>query len=79
MSLAGVFVTMSRVRCGKHLRLLQHPGRTHQQNYGYLTKLKPLNSVMAFYHGFEEDTSTQLGDKPNGLVWKPDKVLSYSP
>ena len=79
MSFAGVFVAMSRVRCGEHLRLLPHPGRTPQQNYGYLTTLKPLESVMAFYHGFQGDLTKRLGDQPNGLDWNPDRVLSYSP
>ena len=70
MTFASVFVAMSRVRNGDHLRLLHHPG-SFSRNYNYLTKLKPLDSVMAFYHGF-------TGNKHEGLQWNPKTALTYT-
>ena len=69
MNFAAVFVSMSRVRNGNHLRLLPHPGNRNH-NYQHLPFLKISQAVMAFYHGF-------AGDPTVGLHWSPARALQY--
>ena len=68
MEFAAVFVAMSRVKCKKHLRLLPRPAQNHDKSYKYLEKLKPLESVMTFYSGYE-------GSLDQGHVWNWKKAL----
>ena len=61
---AALFVAMSRVKQGDHMRLLVHG------NMDYLTSLKPEKYVMAFYHGYEPSDSL-------GMTWMPSTALQH--
>ena len=69
MNFAAVFVAMSRVRDGNHLRLLPHPGN-RDKHYQHLPLLKISQAVMAFYHGF-------TGNPTDGQQWSPARALQY--
>jgi hypothetical protein len=62
---AALFVAMSRVKEGNHIRLLGH------DNLQYLTTIRPSRVVMAFYHGYEPTPSMEM-------LWKPSRALEYS-
>ena len=62
---AALFVAMSRVKEGNHMRLLGC------DNLQYLTTIKPSRVVMAFYHGYEPTPSM-------GMLWNPSRALEYS-
>lgn len=58
MKYASVFVGMSRVKEGEHIRLLEH-GRGsiiggRQNAYGYIANLLPQKSISMYEAGFQE-------------------------
>ena len=66
MDFPSVFVAMSRVKQAEHLRLLpkkQNP--SNNDEYSYLTKLEPNESVMQYYRGYQNDQG----------VWDKDRAL----
>jgi hypothetical protein len=58
----GIFVALSRVRCCSSIRLLKHANTSFEENYGYISRLRPAPNAMALYRGF-------TGNPKEGQVW----------
>ena len=71
---AALYVAMSRVQFGCHIRLLPHTNGSSpfdpMQHYKYISSLKPDRDAMAFYYGFSNS------DKYSS-TWSPRKALQY--
>ena len=69
MQYAAIFVAMSRVALGEHLRLLEPPlVQSRLSLYEYIGEIAPLPDITPFLFGYTDD----------GASWNPDKALSYS-
>jgi hypothetical protein len=69
MQYAAIFVAMSRVALGEHLRLLEPPlVQSRLSLYEYIGDIAPLPDITPFLFGYTDD----------GASWNPDKALSYS-
>jgi hypothetical protein len=73
---AAVFVAMSRVEMGDHIRLLCHTKGSMPfdpiAHYQYLVGLRPDDDAMAFYHGFSYTADSYM-------LWSPRRALNYIP
>ena len=76
MEFAAIFVAQSRVKQGKHIKLLKHSSTLSPFDpdtaYGYLTRLRPMHDTMALYHGCQMSSTV-----PNAMTWSINKALSY--
>ena len=77
MNFAAIFAAMSRVKNKDHMQFLSHEKEGNTTNlvqaYSYITKLSPSDFVMAFYQGYQNNTS----NNNNGDLWLPRKALSF--
>ncbi|MGL5936289.1 MAG: DUF1810 family protein, partial [Cetobacterium sp.] len=70
MTYAGIFVAMSRVTHGDHLRLLEPLfTRDRLSLYTYLENIRPNRNIKPFLHGYNTDGTS---------VWSPEAALSFS-